>query len=64
MVLLDFAVPLNIVSESQYAENVVLYVETAEFISDDSELTSQFIQLEEIVINRYYIYTGLLDPLA
>ncbi|KAL6086315.1 hypothetical protein STEG23_009723 [Scotinomys teguina] len=37
--------PFNVVTDSQYAERVVLHVETAEFIPDDSELTVLFIQL-------------------
>ena len=40
MVLSDFQQSLNIVTDSQYAERVVLHLETAELIQDDSELTS------------------------
>ena len=36
MVLMDFNEPLNIVTDSQYAERVVLHIETAEFIPDDT----------------------------
>ena len=43
MVLLDFPEPLNIVTDSQYAERVVLHIESTELIPDDSELTSLFI---------------------
>ena len=46
MVSLDFPDPLNIVTDSQYAERVVLHFETAELIPDDSELTMLFIQLQ------------------
>ncbi|KAL6034225.1 hypothetical protein STEG23_023036 [Scotinomys teguina] len=72
MVLMDFTEPLNIVTDSQYAERVVLHIETAEFIPDITELTSLFIQLQEIIRNRehpIYIthirsHTGLPGPLA
>ncbi|KAL6031325.1 hypothetical protein STEG23_000678 [Scotinomys teguina] len=71
-VLMDFSEPLNIVTDSQYAERVVLHIETAEFIPDESELTSLFIQLQDIIRNRkhpLYIthirsHTGLPGPLA
>ncbi|KAL6085273.1 hypothetical protein STEG23_002432, partial [Scotinomys teguina] len=64
--------PLNIVTDSQYAEKVVLHIETAEFIPDESELTSLFIRLQDIIRNRkhpLYIthirsHTGLPGPLA
>ncbi|KAL6080845.1 hypothetical protein STEG23_037091, partial [Scotinomys teguina] len=52
LVLMDFSEPLNIVTDSQYAERVVLHIETAEFIPDESELTSLFIQLQDIIRNR------------
>ena len=45
MVLSDFQQSLNIVTDSQYAERVVLHLETAENIQHDFELTSLFIQL-------------------
>ncbi|KAL6031758.1 hypothetical protein STEG23_037209 [Scotinomys teguina] len=72
LVLMDFSEPLNIVTDSQYAERVVLRIETAEFIPDESELTSLFIQLQDIIRNRkhpLYIthirsHTGLPGPLA
>ncbi|KAL6043129.1 hypothetical protein STEG23_019310, partial [Scotinomys teguina] len=72
LVLMDFSEPLNIVTDSQYAERVVLHIETAEFIPDESELTSLFIQLRDIIRNRkhpLYIthirsYMGLPGPLA
>ena len=44
--LSDSQESLNIVTDSQYAESVVLHIETAELIQDDSELTSLFIQLQ------------------
>lgn len=57
MVLLDFPEPLNIVvNNSQYAEGDVLHIETAELISDNSELTLLFIQLQEIIGNRSYLF--------
>ncbi|KAL6093039.1 hypothetical protein STEG23_031351, partial [Scotinomys teguina] len=72
LVLMDFLEPLNIVTDSQYVERVVLHIETAEFIPDESELTSLFIQLQDIIRNRkhpLYIthirsHTGLPGPLA
>ena len=72
MVLRDFKEPLNIVTDSQYAERVILHIETAEFIPDDTELTSLFIQVQGIIKNRLcpmYIthirsHTGLPGPLA
>ncbi|KAL6032267.1 hypothetical protein STEG23_036677, partial [Scotinomys teguina] len=72
LVLMDFSEPLNIVTDSQYAERVVLHIETAKFIPDESELTSLFIQLQDIIRNRkhpLYIthirsHTGLPAPLA
>ena len=39
----DFQLSLNIVTDCQYAERVVLHMETAEFIQDDAELISVFI---------------------
>ena len=36
----------------QYAEGVVLHIETDEFIPDDAELTSLFIQVQGIIKNR------------
>ena len=52
MVQRDFKAPLNIVTDSQYAERIVLHIETAEFIPDDTELTSLFIQVQDIIRNR------------
>lgn len=34
IVLLDFSEPLNIITDSQYAEGVVLHIETSELIPD------------------------------
>ena len=42
MVLRNFKEPLNIVTDLQYAETVVLHIETTEFTPDDTELTSLF----------------------
>ncbi|KAL6038953.1 hypothetical protein STEG23_010042 [Scotinomys teguina] len=72
MVLMDFTEPLNIVTDSQYAERVVLHIETVEFIPDNTGLTSLFIQLQKIIRNRehpIYIthissHTGLPGPPA
>lgn len=73
MALKDFTDPLNVGTESQYAERVVLHIETAEFVPDDKELTSLFLQLQENIrneIHHIYIYiyhnkphTGLRGPL-
>jgi hypothetical protein len=40
---------LNIVTDSQYAERVVLYIETTELIQVDYELTSLFIKLQQMI---------------
>ncbi|MGE9804824.1 hypothetical protein ACQP3L_30020, partial [Escherichia coli] len=64
--------PLNIVTDSQYAERVALHVETAEFTPDDTELTLLFIHLQEIIRNRNHpkyktnirSHAGLPGPLA
>lgn len=71
LVLMDFSEPLNIVTDSHYAERVLLYIETAEFIPDASELTSLFIQLQDTIRKRshpLYIthirsHNGLTGPL-
>ena len=47
MVLRVFKISLNRVTNLQHAERVVLHSETAEFIPDDTELTSLFIQVQE-----------------
>ena len=52
MVLRDFKKPLNIVTDSQYAERVILHIKTAEFIPDDTELTSLFVQVQDMMRNR------------
>ena len=52
MGLRDFKEPLYIVTDSQYAERVIFHIETAEFILDDTELTSLFIQVQDIIRNR------------
>ena len=72
MVIRDFKEPPNIVTDLQYEEIVVLQIETAEFIPDDTELTSLFIQVQDIIRNRLcsiYIahiqsQAGLPGPLA
>ena len=50
--LSDFQDSLLIETNSQYAERVVLHIVTAGFIQDNSELTSLFIQLQQIIRNR------------
>ena len=53
MVLRDFK-ELNIVTDSQYIERVVLCIETTEFIPDSVELASLFIQIQDIIKNRLW----------
>ena len=72
MVLRGSREPLNIVMDSQYAERVILHIKTTESIPDDAELTSLYIQVQDIIRNRLcsmyitYIrsYMGLPGPLA
>ena len=72
MVLRDFKESLKIVTDPQHAERVVLYIESAEFIPDDMELTLLFIQVQDIIRNRLcpmYIthiqsHVGLPGPLT
>ena len=40
-----FKEPLNIVTDLQWEERIILQIETAEFIPDGTELTSLFIQV-------------------
>ena len=53
--LSDFQESLSIITDSQFAERVVFHIETAEFIQDDSELTSLFIQLQQMIRARTYL---------
>ena len=46
IVLLEFSEILNLVKDSQYAESIVLHIETAELIPDNSVLTLLSIQLQ------------------
>lgn len=39
----------SLVTDSQYEEGVVSHLETAELTQDDSELTSLFIQLQQMI---------------
>ena len=72
MVLLDFTEPLNIITDSQYAEGIVLHSETDDIIPDNTDLTLLFIQLQGIIRDRIYplyithikAHTGLPGPLA
>lgn len=69
LVLSDCPEPLNIFTDSQYAERVTLHIETAGLIPDDSELTLLFIQVQQVIQNREHpiqitripSHTGLLD---
>ena len=64
MVLKDFKQPLNIVTDSQYTERVVLPIETAKFMPDDTELTSLSIEVQNVIRNRifpiYIIHINLI----
>jgi hypothetical protein len=72
MVLLDYPKSLNIITDSLYAKRVILYIQIAEFVPDNSELTLLFIQLQMDIRSRnhpLYIthipsHTGLLGPLV
>ena len=52
MLLMDFMELLNKVTNLQYAERVVLHIETAKFIPDDTDLNLLFIPLQEIITNN------------
>lgn len=54
MVLRDFEEPLNIVSNLQYVERIVLHIENIEFIPNDTELIFLFIQLQDTISIRYH----------
>ena len=72
MVLRDFKESFNIVTNSQYAERVVLHIEITEFVPGDTQLTLLFIQSQNTIRNRnhpVYIthiwsHMGLPGPLA
>ena len=53
MVIRDIKKPLNIVTDSQYAERVVLHIGGTEFKLYDTELTSLFIQVRDIIRNSF-----------
>lgn len=55
MVLIDFNKFLNILTDSQYAKRVLLYIETAKFIPDKSELNLLFIQVQQAIWDRNYL---------
>lgn len=54
MMLSAFQESLNTVTHSQYVERVVLHIETTEIVQDDFELTSLFIQIQQMIRNRNY----------
>jgi hypothetical protein len=60
MVLLDFPEFLNIITDFQYEERVVLRIETAEFIPGNSKLTlllmQQAIRNSNYIIKYLYIF--------
>jgi hypothetical protein len=72
MVLLDYLESLNIIIGSLNAERVVLHIETAECVPDNSELTLLFRQLQQAIESRNYplfithiwFHMGLSSPLA
>lgn len=49
MLLLDFPESPAIIVYSQYAEGVVLHIESGDYITDNSELTLSFMQLQQTV---------------
>lgn len=51
MVLVYFIESLNIFTDSQHAENVVLHIENCELIVDNSELATLLIPLKQIIRN-------------
>lgn len=63
MALYDFPESLNIGTDFQYAERVVLHIETAKLIPDDSELTSLFIQLQLIRNRNHPLYIIHIHPI-
>ena len=62
----------NIITNSQYAERVVLHIETAEFVPDNSELTLLLRQLQRAMRSGNYAlynthiwsHTGLPGPMV
>lgn len=52
MVLLDSNESLNIITDSQYAERVVLHIETVEHIPDNSKLILIFMQLQQAIQDK------------
>lgn len=51
-VLLGFPEVLSINTDYLYVETVVLHIETAEFVPDNSELTLLFRQLQQAIESR------------
>jgi hypothetical protein len=72
MILLDSPKSLSIVTDSQYAERVLLHIETSELLLDDLELILLFHQLQQVIRTRNYplyvthtrSHTGLPGSLA
>ena len=48
MLLRDFKELLVIVSDSRYAERIVLHIKITKFIPDDAELTLLFVRVQDI----------------
>lgn len=68
MVLLDYPESFNIITNYLYTESIILHIDTAEFVPDNSKLPL----LQQTVRTRHYplyithtrSHTGLLGPLA
>ena len=52
MVIRDFIEFLNILIKLQYVKRFILHIETSEFIPVNRELTSLFIQVQDMIRNR------------
>ena len=53
-IVLDYPEPLNIITDSLYAERVGFHIETSELMHDSLELTLLFIQLQQVIRSRNY----------
>ena len=63
MVLLDYLESLNIIIGSLNAERVVLHIETAEFVPDNSELILLLIQPQQAIEVGIFHYILLIFDL-
>ena len=55
VVLFDYPELLKIITDYWYAERVVLYIEIAEFVSDNTLLTILFIDFQETIRNKNHL---------